>query len=775
MAETLNTEMVDTRLDSLIAEIESSDAPIGPVLRSVYDECIQQQFLSKLDDRIKTHDKEIERMCNYNYQGFVESVNELIKVRSDARTLKVQVKKADDRMQSSGGELVAKLEQLESCRVVQKNIAATIETLSLCLPVLEMFSKLKEQKTSKKYYLALRTLEQLEQTYLARSKNFRFTEIMKSQLPAFREGIKHSAMEDLMLFLENVRAKSEKLGSIAMRQAHQQYSLTLLHGVDVSTDDDEEVDLCPADLVDFSPVYRCLHIFTALGEREHFERHYKRERKQQSRLAFDWQSAGSHNIHESLDAFQSYFHVIVGFFLVEDTVMTTTQGVVTRGTVDELWEHAIPKIRSDLTAQCANLEDPEMMLKVKELVVWFSHTLAGYGFSVTALYDLLTKMRDQYNEVLAKKWTKGFSELGSTDNYTSLYIANEEELSILEEFPKHLCPSKDGFPKMYPFSAYVPKAFKQVKEYILASTRFNENLNISRTEIDQAIRKSTNFLLTNVLSGKYCSLKTLIAHPALNLAQLVQISVNTMHLEKACPELEKFISSVTGATEESVSVTKLYGSSTFKDVRAEAEQRIFEKLNSKMDEFFGLSNYNWMPTSQRSHPSEYLVDLIAYLQGAFITFESLPGDVAKTACMSSCKHLATKLKDFLLTDEVKQMSLNGLKAFNLDLKHCEDFVSSKPVEGFEEGMLEMTFVELRQIVNLLLDGDWNTFCTEYTESKETGNRKYGRVTPGLAAKLYEKITDTKKGIAVKKTDRDKKKTKENILKRLRELDAEGRL
>ena len=34
------------------------------------------------------------------------------------------------------------------------------------------------------------------------------------------------------------------------------------------------------------------------------------------------------------------------------------------------------------------------------------------------------------------------SELGSTDNYTSLYIANEEELSILEEFPKHLCPSK---------------------------------------------------------------------------------------------------------------------------------------------------------------------------------------------------------------------------------------------------------------------------------------------------------------------------------------------
>lgn len=36
------------------------------------------------------------------------------------------------------------------------------------------------------------------------------------------------------------------------------------------------------------------------------------------------------------------------------------------------------------------------------------------------------------------------------------------------------------------------------------------------------------------------------------------------------------------------------------------------------------ANYNWMPSSKRSQPSEYLVDLIAYLQGAFIPFDSLP-------------------------------------------------------------------------------------------------------------------------------------------------------
>ena len=45
-----------------------------------------------------------------------------------------------------------------------------------------------------------------------------------------------------------------------------------------------------------------------------------------------------------------------------------------------------------------------MMLAIKELLVWFSHTLASYGFSVSALYDVLLQMREQYYEMLAKKW-----------------------------------------------------------------------------------------------------------------------------------------------------------------------------------------------------------------------------------------------------------------------------------------------------------------------------------------------------------------------------------
>ena len=59
------------------------------VYRTLYEEEEQESFHESLGMRIKGHEKDIERMCNKNYQGFIESVSELLKVKSDAVKLKV--------------------------------------------------------------------------------------------------------------------------------------------------------------------------------------------------------------------------------------------------------------------------------------------------------------------------------------------------------------------------------------------------------------------------------------------------------------------------------------------------------------------------------------------------------------------------------------------------------------------------------------------------------------------------------------------------------------
>ena len=67
-----------------------------------------------------------------------------------------------------------------------------------------------------RYYPALKTLEQLEHTYLPRVINHWFSETMAKAIPTLRERIKDASMTELKDFLESIRKHSAKIGEVAM-------------------------------------------------------------------------------------------------------------------------------------------------------------------------------------------------------------------------------------------------------------------------------------------------------------------------------------------------------------------------------------------------------------------------------------------------------------------------------------------------------------------------------------------------------------------------------
>ena len=71
--------------------------------------------------------------------------------------------------------------------------------------------------SEKRFHPALKTLEQLEHTYLPRIANYRFSKQMKASIPRRREEIKEASMSELKDFLENIRKFSPKIGEMAMR------------------------------------------------------------------------------------------------------------------------------------------------------------------------------------------------------------------------------------------------------------------------------------------------------------------------------------------------------------------------------------------------------------------------------------------------------------------------------------------------------------------------------------------------------------------------------
>ncbi|XP_070210357.1 exocyst complex component 6B-like [Littorina saxatilis] len=812
-AGTLRQEAIEAHHDHLVIEIETSEGPLGTTLRAVYDGNDVELFQEKLNERIQGHDREIERMCNYHYQGFIDSVRELQQVGGDATGLKAQIKHLDGELHKSCDPLLNIGDKLIKSRKVQKNITQAIENLSLCLPVLEMYGKLQEQMSNKRYYPALKTLEQLEHTYLPRVMTHRFSQTMAEAIPKLRQQIKEASMSQLKDFLESIRKHATKIGEVAMRHAAEQNNMDptiakkrvkkrrappppnpFTGEVEHTpppialTDDEEEDELSAQDLVDFSPVYRCLHIYTVLGDRDKFETYYRQQRWKQARLSLQ----PPQNMHESIEAFRKYFHDVVGFFVVEDHILHTTQGLVTRSYMDELWETAVEKMSATLRSAAARLvtrpnwtseqscKIASLMLEIKKLIVLFCHTLKGYGFSVGRLLELLLEMRDRYSEILSEQWVEVFNEIFAEDNYTPICCETEEEYTVLiSQFPyvdKTL--QEAAFPRRFPFSQFVPSIFNQVKEYINACLKFSADLHLSHTEIDDMIRKSANQLLTRTLGG---CLSSLIKRPNLSLLQLIQISINMNYLERACPHLEAYISSITGAEKDSVHIARLHGTSMFKDARSDAEQHIYQQLNKKIDEFMDLAAYDWTLAEPKGHASSYIMDLMAFLQSIFMSFTNLPvfhedctgyiDKVAKTACMSACQHIASRLMAFLLDNDIRQLTIGALQQFNLDIMQCEQFAESEPVPGSNDGTLQMAFCDLRQLLDLFINWDWSVYLADFGKQQA----RYLRVHRHTAVSLLEKLNnaDKKKNnlfTSLKKNERDKKKLVDTVLKQLRGLE-----
>ncbi|KTG42980.1 hypothetical protein cypCar_00001449, partial [Cyprinus carpio] len=411
------------------------------------------------------------------------------------------------------------------------------------------------------------------------------------------------------------------------------------------------------DLVDFSPVYRCLHIYTVLGARDTFENYYRKQRRKQARLVLQPHS----NMHETLEGYRHYFNQIVGFFVVEDHILHTTQGLVNRAYVEELWELALSKTIAALRTHSSYCTDPDLILDLKNLIVLFADTLQGYGFPVNQLFDMLLEMRDQYGEILLKKWNQSFRQILDQDNYSPIPVASPEEYQrIACQFPFQ-DPELDKipFPKKLPFSEFVPKVYSQLKEFIYACLKYSEDLHLSSTEIDDMIRKSTNLLLTRTLS--HC-LQYAIKKKNVGLAE---------------------------------------------DARHAAEEEIYTNLNQKIDQFLQLADYDWTAAQGGAQASDYLSDLIAFLCSTFAVFTHLPGNaiehatlpgkVAQTACMSACKHLSTSLLQLLLEADVRQVSMGALQQFNVDVKECERFARAGPVPGFQGDTLLLAFIDLRQV------------------------------------------------------------------------------
>uniref|UniRef100_A0A914VGU5 Exocyst complex component n=1 Tax=Plectus sambesii TaxID=2011161 RepID=A0A914VGU5_9BILA len=573
---------VSPEQEFFLYELETSDSgSIGLVLRAIYDGGDVHKFLRALENKIRHYDKDIEKVCSFHYQGFIEAIRELLQLKTRCQVLRDDTECIDQHLEESSRSLLSKSAEIVRYRKLQRNICTAIDSLSLCLPVLEKYGKLEEQMQQKRYYPALKTLEQLEHTYLPQVNKYRFTQKLTESVGKIRERIKEASFSEFTDFLENIRKVAANIGKIALRQTAEFHDLdsaasqnarkakyaaqlrspqrTIKLGDDGALSGDErarpkktsvasageENDFSAQDMIDFSPVYRCCHIFTVLGAKDTFDAYYRKQRREQAAIIL--RAPDKLATSQALDLYVGYFHEVIGFFVVEDHIMQTAPGLVTRSYRDELWELALLHVTRTLNSHFGNCLEPHVMLQIKKLILLFALTMKGYGFTITSFYKLLQNFRDQYNEILMAECCASFDRILADDNYTPITVKDEAAFRhVLDRFPiSKRGLEQEPFPRKFPFSEFVPTLYDQSKTYVRGCLKFMEHLALSQSEIDDTVRRYANVLLER-LSG---SLRGYVAQKRLALVQLVQITINVGYLEKSCESLEQYISKLTSEGE----------------------------------------------------------------------------------------------------------------------------------------------------------------------------------------------------------------------------------
>ncbi|TVY56385.1 Exocyst complex component sec15 [Lachnellula cervina] len=717
-----------------------------PALKDATNSNRTAGLMQSLSQYADEREADIERIGLTKHDEFLKSVNQLQQVREGTVNLTSEILKLNQSIQASTEKLAAQKEALVDTRAIRQNIAEASEALKESLKVLHAVNQAHELIRKKKYYGALKALDDLQNEHLIPTiqnkyaTQHKLADIIQKSIPASQKAISEAVMADLNLWLYRIRETSQFLGEVAfyhteLRRTRQKERMEanpilrnfkLNSAIELVFDESEEYDVLDNEelQVDFSPLFECLHIHEALGQSDKFKVEYSATRRQQKELLLP----NSVNLLEDDEnSLSSLLEAIAGFAIIEKATMRRAHNL--RSPVDELWDSMCNSAIGLISKALDKVDNAEILLKIKGVIALFIQTMGGWGYSVSTLDSFLLKLFEKYAELLKRRFSDDFQEIVSTDDYMPMPISNTDEYNKVVNV-SWFTPDKTieelTFPCVLPFSQMYPLCCIDIRNFLNQFYFFSDDHFQHPNVIDETLKKS----LDQLLSEKVCN--SLVERLSSQyLGQIVQILINLEHFETACKELEKLLVDARSPTSAGGPIV-LDATEEFRSNKKTAEKRIFELVNSKIDDLVETAEYDWMAPTLETEPSNYMQTLTRYLSNIMnSTLLGLPREIKELIYFDALSHAANMILALPLSPEVKKINPNGVAALAKDVDYLANFVDS-----LENALiLKENLDELQQTVYLMQTENPDEF---YDVSSR--NKKFGRVDAVNGPRILEKLT-----------------------------------
>ncbi|KAJ2997826.1 hypothetical protein HDV02_005096 [Globomyces sp. JEL0801] len=528
------TKEEKAHLNQLVRDlVQGSDSNDGfdqipYIVKQVYQAGREEAFSDHLSVFISKKAIEIEKVCSLHYQEFVQSVDQLLKVRVGTASINDKLNNMNNDVQSFGSKLLDKKKELIENRQKLLNVELTLEAVQSCLFVLDISNKISTHITNKKYFSALRMIQELQAAHLRLVRGYSFSKQIINWLPEVQETIRDAVMRDLK---ECVKTGAHKIGKLALELTNirqtkanellasksslcaSSHSLNLHASVEMAVNEEYDLDALDTDSaqLDFTPLFQCIHIHEVLGKRAQLKLEFDESRKLQCELILksDVSLKSGH-----LDALERYIQEVAGFFVIEATVIGTTQDFRSKSSVDTLWETSTNLMNKHLFEALSECTNPDLFLTIKMMVIHEDDDYSPMTLRDNEELEEILKSVRIPEDVL--KPAMASSKWDSSNTY--------ETLDAYLRFPKTL-----------PFSKGLPLICQCIRNLIIGFYKFADGFSQKNHEIDDLLKKMLENLLIQI-NGAF------VDHiNSSGLSVVLQIMTNMQFFTHACTEYEQML------------------------------------------------------------------------------------------------------------------------------------------------------------------------------------------------------------------------------------------
>eukprot|EP00656_Telonema_subtile_P009074 TRINITY_DN1424_c0_g1_i1.p1 TRINITY_DN1424_c0_g1~~TRINITY_DN1424_c0_g1_i1.p1 ORF type:complete len:709 (-),score=257.93 TRINITY_DN1424_c0_g1_i1:344-2470(-) len=404
--------------EQVIAPLIQSSESVDGAIKAVFEDGREDECIKHLKSFIQRKVAAIDDKCTYNHQAFYASVEELITVQMDFRSLKDDIFGLNQKLQSTGNRMLTQADELVRKRLIRNNIKSAVETIGKCRQCMATAAKAYQQIKENSLYPALKTIRELERQLTAVAE-YKVGIVLQQRIPVLVNSIIQKVFDGFCQWAEP-EANLDK--ALALGEAHLQLAESRMKDSALCEDDDDNLPVA-----DMREVSLCCHVMEALKCHEKFRECYLETRNAMLHNHLKVKNPRGRFLKRHEIQWEAYFSTVCGVFVVEDQILHAYAEQFT-SKVDslEMWDRVQSRILEELEYEI-KLMTADQHLELAEHTAVFANAMGAIGFECDAVLGYVNASTGEFKDKLATQLADAFTRYPTRANLAPSRVQTESD------------------------------------------------------------------------------------------------------------------------------------------------------------------------------------------------------------------------------------------------------------------------------------------------------------------------------------------------------------